>query len=147
MRLFSELHSGITGPQLDVIIGDGDYYASKPDIQTLNEAAYFIDRALEFGGIYHNCPRQAAFIALVIIESDNLKSLTVDDRWGRMYEGDSRRENIHPGDGVKYKPRGAIKIIGRSEYRGSVNYSESISRTSNRPGPTKSLRLHGMRRM
>ena len=108
----------ITGPQLEYIYGaEGSYRSEKPNIDSLNFNAYFIDRALEYGDMYNSCPRQAAFVAQVLINSCTFKCLGSGEWEGKEYEGRADVGNTQPGDGVKYRPRGAFKIVGRNAYK------------------------------
>eukprot|EP01016_Furgasonia_blochmanni_P024828 TRINITY_DN2678_c0_g1_i4.p1 TRINITY_DN2678_c0_g1~~TRINITY_DN2678_c0_g1_i4.p1 ORF type:complete len:229 (-),score=89.59 TRINITY_DN2678_c0_g1_i4:76-762(-) len=108
----------VTGDQLKYIIGSGDSYRSEtPNIQLLNEAAYFVDGALHYGEMYHSCPRQAAFIANIIQLSCQFRCLSSGDYEGLALEGRADVGNVKPGDGIRYKPRGAFKIAGRGTYK------------------------------
>lgn len=87
----------------------------------IDRAAAYLDfllvAMLEF---YINTPaRQAAFLAQIGHESGGLKWLT--ELWGptetqKRYEGRADLENIHPGDGYRYRGRGFIQITGRFNY-------------------------------
>lgn len=59
--------------------------------------------------------RQAAFIAQLAVESDSFRTFE-EYASGRAYEGRSDLGNTQPGDGVRYKGRGAIQITGRHNY-------------------------------
>lgn len=59
--------------------------------------------------------RQAAFLAQLAVESDSFRTFE-EYASGRAYEGRTDLGNIHPGDGERYKGRGAIQITGRHNY-------------------------------
>lgn len=59
--------------------------------------------------------RQAAFIAQLAVESDSFRTFE-EYASGRAYEGRRDLGNTQPGDGVRYKGRGAIQITGRHNY-------------------------------
>ncbi|MBM7460944.1 glycoside hydrolase family 19 protein [Rhodococcus coprophilus] len=59
--------------------------------------------------------RQAAFIAQLAVESDSFRTFE-EYASGRAYEGRADLGNVHPGDGERYKGRGAIQITGRHNY-------------------------------
>lgn len=76
----------------------------------------FINFAMQQYEINHTKERVAMFLAQVGHESDELKTFE-EYASGRAYEGRRDLGNVVPGDGVKYKGRGAIQITGRANYK------------------------------
>jgi len=76
--------------------------------------------AMQMGGIT-TCPRVAAFIAQIGHECGDLRWM-IELADGSMYEGEADKGNIYPGDGKKYKGRGAIQITGRYNYGEITKY-------------------------
>ncbi|MFD6896058.1 glycoside hydrolase family 19 protein [Rhodococcus sp. NPDC060086] len=73
-----------------------------------------LNAAMTHNGI-DNPVRQAAFIAQLAVESDSFRTFE-EYASGRAYEGRADLGNTHPGDGERYKGRGAIQITGRHNY-------------------------------
>lgn len=59
--------------------------------------------------------RMSAYIAQVGHESDNFKALR-EYASGSAYEGRADLGNVEPGDGPRFKGRGAIQTTGRKNY-------------------------------
>ncbi|WP_207390394.1 glycoside hydrolase family 19 protein [Rhodococcus sp. ABRD24] len=65
--------------------------------------------------------RKAAFIAQLVVESDSFRTFE-EYASGRAYEGRSDLGNVAPGDGERYKGRGAIQVTGRHNYASVSQY-------------------------
>jgi putative chitinase len=95
-----------------------------PNLPADKRALYlpFLNKAMQIYGI-NNPLREAAFIAQIAYESVELRYL--EEIWGpteaqSLYEPESAVArilgNTEPGDGERFKGRGAIQITGRSNY-------------------------------
>jgi predicted chitinase/uncharacterized protein YukE len=60
--------------------------------------------------------RAAAFLAQLSVETDGFNTLT-EYADGSEYEGRVDMGNVNPGDGPRYKGRGAIQLTGHNHYR------------------------------
>lgn len=65
--------------------------------------------------------RKAAFIAQLVVESDSFRTFE-EYASGRAYEGRSDLGNVAPGDGERFKGRGAIQVTGRHNYESVSQY-------------------------
>ncbi|CAM2877156.1 glycoside hydrolase family 19 protein [Prescottella defluvii] len=65
--------------------------------------------------------RKAAFISQLVVESDSFRTFE-EYASGRAYEGRADLGNVAPGDGERYKGRGAIQVTGRHNYQSVSDY-------------------------
>ncbi|PTR27574.1 putative chitinase [Rhodococcus sp. OK519] len=65
--------------------------------------------------------RKAAFLAQLVVESDSFRTFE-EYASGRAYEGRSDLGNVAPGDGERFKGRGAIQVTGRHNYESVSQY-------------------------
>jgi hypothetical protein len=99
-----------------------NYLINKPGYfkqDNFYELGYFLDNSMLTAGVFsgpETCRPKAAFLAQVLLYSNELSEITSSDDEGRQYEGRTDLGNTQPGDGVRFKPRGAYKIIGRNAY-------------------------------
>lgn len=75
----------------------------------------YINYAMQQYDINHTKERVAMFLAQIGHESDEFKTFR-EYASGEAYEGRADLGNIFPGDGVKFRGRGAIQITGRYNY-------------------------------
>lgn len=111
----------ITAAQLDAIV---------PQASADKLATYVapLNAAMVSGGI-DNPIRKAAFVAQLLVESDGFRTFE-EYASGRAYEGRADLGNTQPGDGERYKGRGAIQITGRHNYE-SLSQATGIDFVSN----------------
>lgn len=79
-----------------------------------------LNEALAKAGI-DTAVRKAAFIAQLVVESDSFRTFE-EYASGSAYEGRSDLGNVTPGDGERYKGRGAIQVTGRHNYQSVSDY-------------------------
>lgn len=68
-----------------------------------------------YNGGYHNRNALAALLAHIIYETSNLRILEEPKRIGEIYQG--RLGNTAPGDGERYRGRGYLMIVGKTNYQ------------------------------
>lgn len=87
-----------------------------PDVnpQRLRQLVPPLNRAMARFGINTRL-RQAHLLAQIAHESDRFTALEAA-RSGADYEGRKDLGNVQRGDGVKFKPRGLIQLVGRTNY-------------------------------
>jgi putative chitinase len=106
------------------MVADSQLAQIMPNLPAEKRALYlpFLNRAMNTYGI-NNRLRKAAFLAQIAHESGELRYL--EEIWGpteaqSLYEPESELArilgNTEPGDGERFKGRGAIQITGRYNY-------------------------------
>lgn len=98
-------------------ISSGQLHSIAPRLEGNRAETYSreINRAMDEFGI--NTPdRQAAFLAQIAHESDGFNTLH-EYASGSAYEGRRDLGNTQPGDGPRFRGRGAIQLTGRANYR------------------------------
>jgi hypothetical protein len=101
--------------EINAILNKPGYYKQ----EDFYELGYFLDNALLIAEVFSGpgkCRPKAGFLAQVLLYSNELTQITSSDEEGRQYEGRADLGNTQPGDGVRFKPRGAFKLIGRNAY-------------------------------
>ncbi|WP_170176876.1 glycoside hydrolase family 19 protein [Nocardia mexicana] len=97
--------------------------APKGDPGTLAKYLPYLNEAMRKAGI-SNPKREAAFLAQVLHETDGLRTLTeygsekyFNSNYGPDTAVGRSLGNEKPGDGARFRGRGALQITGRDNYR------------------------------
>ncbi|PSB23783.1 chitinase [Stenomitos frigidus ULC18] len=88
--------------------------APEANPQQLRQLVPHLNQAMAKFGVNTRL-RQAHLLAQIAHESDRFTALEAS-RSGADYEGRKDLGNTQRGDGVKYKPRGLIQLVGRTNY-------------------------------
>lgn len=86
-----------------------------PGVVRLDECLPYILQTMTRYHIDNTPQRVGAFLAQVAHESDRFRAFK-EYASGKQYEGRDDLGNTEPGDGVRFKGRGAIQTTGRKNY-------------------------------
>lgn len=126
----TEDHASEVVPEPPTFITAEQLAAIVPQIPSDKVTTYagLLNAAMVSGGI-DSPVRKAAFVAQLVVESDSFRTFE-EYASGRAYEGRAELGNTQPGDGERYKGRGAIQVTGRHNYE-SVSQATGIDFVSN----------------